>query len=62
MKKKDEVVRLENLVQCQREYIALLEKVTRESAIFLHARGHSPNPADVKEGIVLREKIKLASI
>lgn len=49
-----------DLIKFQGEYITLLERVAKESAVFLFKHGYLPNDKDVEEGTYLRAAIRIA--
>jgi hypothetical protein len=51
---------LQKTIEYQKEYIALLERVAKEQAVFLFNHAYLPENADIEAGILLREKIKLS--
>lgn len=52
--------KLENIIECQDEYIKALERADKEHSIYLFKHGYLPDQKDVDEGVLLREKIRLA--
>lgn len=49
---------MKSLIECQREYIALLEKALADNAAFLYVHGRHAKITDIEKGIELRKKIK----